>query len=104
MKKSLIAIAFAALAGAGPAVASHVDHLDIPFATRGACEAEKASLSQDDREFLQEVFPELFVSDGQVESFLTRAIVCERNPSDGQWYMTNHIEEVLGSDWFLRHR
>jgi len=102
MKKRIICAALAALVGSSAAVASHVDYTDTPFPSRGACEARTADLSSDDREFLQIAFPDLFSSDGEVESFLTRAFSCELNPSDGQWYITNHIEEVLGSDWFQR--
>jgi hypothetical protein len=105
MKKLGIAIAaIATLASGGPAIASHVNNLDIPFASRGACEAYMQQLSQDDREWLQVAFPWYFSTDGQVESFLRKAFTCEENSSDDQFYITDHRLEVLGSDWFLRHR
>ena len=25
-----------------------------------------------------------------------------RNPSDGQFYITDHVEQTLGSDWFAQ--
>jgi len=98
MKKLLIAVA--AVAMASPAAADHVFHLDIPFASRGACEAERNSLSNDD-DFLLDAFPDVFSSAGEVRSFLSRAFTCEVRP-DGQWYITDHRVEVLDSDWFQR--
>ena len=104
MKKLIICVALGTLFAPAAALAHHVEYTDVPFPSRGACEARTAELSHGDREFLQQVFPDLFSSDGEVESFLTRAFSCDLNPSDGQWYMTNHIEEVLGSDWFQRRQ
>jgi hypothetical protein len=101
MTKLLIAVAAGAFVTASPASANHVFHLDDPFASRGACEAERASLSNDD-DFLIDVFPELFSSEGEVRSFLNRAFTCESRGSDGNWYITDHRVEVLGSDWFQR--
>lgn len=103
MNKLLIPLAIGMLALAGPASANHIFHLDTPHPTRGACEAEMQSLSNDD-DFLLEVFPDLFSSHGEVRSFLNRAFTCERSPNDGQWYITDHREEVLASDWFLRRQ
>ncbi len=104
MNKLLILATAAAALAASPAPASHVNHTQIPFASRGECEAMNADLRSDDREALQIAFPALFSSDGEVESFLTRAMTCELNQGDGNWYITNHIEEILDSDWFLRRQ
>jgi len=74
-----------------------------PYPTRGACEAASAGMSNDERDFILETFPDLFDNPGDVSSFLTRAFTCDQSAADGQWYITDHIEEVLGSDWYL-HR
>ncbi|MGZ2410995.1 hypothetical protein ACUXST_000392 [Sphingomonas sp. F9_3S_D5_B_2] len=100
MRKLLISIATGALLCGTPALANHVLHLDDPFPSRGACEAERASLSNDD-DFLIDQFPQLFSSEGEVRSFLNRAFTCEQR-GDGQWYITDHRLEVLDSDWFKR--
>ncbi len=97
-----LALSAALLAAvAAPASANHIFNLDVPFATRGQCEAAVADLSHDDRDSLLDRYPNLFDSTGDVASFLTRAFPCERD-SDGYWYIRDHRVEVLGSDWFLR--
>jgi hypothetical protein len=103
MIKLFFPVAFGAMLVASPAVAHHVDHLNDPFASRGACEAETASLSNGD-DFLLDAFPGLFSSEGEVRSFLNRAFSCEQNRGDDQWYITDHRIEVLGSDWFTRRQ
>lgn len=104
MKRYLILAAASSVLMATQASASHVNHTDEPFASRGDCESMNADLRSDDREMLQVAFPQFFSSDGEVESFLTKAMKCEFNSSDGNWYITNHIEEVLASEWFLRRQ
>jgi len=99
MKKLAILLAAGTVVIARPVVAHHVDHLDDPFATLGACEVERNQLSNDD-DWLMDAFPDLFSSEGEVRSFLNRAFPCELNSSDGQWYMVDHREDVLGSRWF----
>ena len=74
-----------------------------PFPTRGACESASAAMSIDETDWVLASFPDLFDSRGDVSSFLTRAFTCDRNPTDGQWYISDHIADVLGSDWDL-HR
>ena len=100
MKRLSILAGVAAVVLASPASADHIFHLDIPFASHGACEAERNALSNED-DFLLDAFPDLFSSPGEVRSFLTRAFTCEVR-SDGQWYITDHRVEVLDSDWFAR--
>ena len=100
MTRFAFPIAFGALLIAAPAAANHVFHLEDPFASRGACEAERQQLSNDD-DFLIDVFPDLFSSEGEVRSFLNRAFPCELR-DDGNWYITDHRIEVLDSDWFKR--
>jgi hypothetical protein len=73
---------------------------DAAYATRGACEAASAEMSNSDRYWLADTFPNVFSSDGEVMSFLARAWTCDRN--DGQYYITDHRAEVLGSEWFQR--
>ena len=99
MRKLSILIGVAAVAAASPAFAHHVDYLDVPFPTRGACEAQTNALSNDD-DWLLDAFPDIFSSEGEVRSFLNRAFTCEL--TDGQYYITDHRLEVLGSDWFQR--
>jgi hypothetical protein len=41
-------------------------------------------------------------SKGEVRSFLNRAFTCEQSGSDGQWYITDHRQEVLDSEWMQR--
>jgi hypothetical protein len=100
MTRFLIAAAIGAVVMASPASANHVLHLDDPFASRGACEVERNALSNDD-DFLIDVFPDLFSSEGEVRSFLNRAFPCESR-EDGNWYITDHRLDVLGSVWFER--
>src|SRR5213075_2848159 len=84
------------------AAANHVGHLDTPFPTRGACEAETSALSNGD-DWLLDAFPDIFSSEGEVRSFLNKAFTCEINQSDGNFYITDHRQEVLDSEWF-QHR
>ena len=99
MIKFAIAVTVAAFAAATPANANHFLHVNDPFESRGACEAERAELSNGD-DFLLDAFPQLFSSEGEVRSFLNRAFTCE--PRGEEWYITDHRSEVLGSEWFQR--
>ena len=72
MRKLSIAAGIAAMT-VSTAVTAHDTATGYP--SRGACEAA---------------------------SFLTRAFTCDRNSSDGLYYITDHIEDVLGSDWFAQ--
>ena len=103
MSKMTLVLAAGVALMASPAAANHIFHLDEPFDSRGACEAERASLSNDD-DFLLDQFPDLFSSEGEVRSFLNRAFKCELNSGNGQWYINDHRLEVLGSDWFARRQ
>ena len=103
MIKVLATLAVGALAIAVPAAAHHVEYLDTPFPTRGACEAMVNHLSNDD-DFLIDQFPGLFSSEGEVRSFLGRAFPCEQSSTDGQWYIVDQRLDVLGSDWFTRRQ
>lgn len=96
-----LAMAIVSLAVAAPAAADHIDYLQTPFESRGDCEAMRQSLSNDDDD-LQDRFPQLFSSEGEVRSFLNRAFTCEQRTSDGAWYIVDHRREVLSSDWFQR--
>ena len=99
MIKFLAALAVGTLVVVSPAAAYHIRYLDTPFPSRGACETQRASLSNDD-DFLLDAFPQLFSSEGEVRSFLNRAFTCEQRGSD--WYITDHRSEVIDSDWFQR--
>jgi len=101
MNKLIGTLALSAILLTSPAFATHVTELNTPFASRGACEAERASLSNDD-DFLLDAFPNLFSSAGEVRSFLNRAFLCEQSRGDDQWYITDHRREVLASEWFKR--
>jgi len=68
------------------------------YPTRGACEAASAVMSNAEQDWVLETFPELFDTPGEVSSFLTRAWTCDL--ANGQYNITDHIEEVLGSEWF----
>lgn len=99
MNKRFIAMLIGSLAFAAPAAANHVYNLTIPFDSRGACEVAKQKLSNTD-DFLLDRFPDVFSSAGEVRSFLNRAFPCEVR--DGSWYLIDHRQEVLDSDWLLR--
>jgi hypothetical protein len=73
-----------------------------PFPSRGACESASAGMSNAEKDWLLVAFPDLFDTAGEAASFLTRAWTCDLNQSDGQWYIVNHVDEVLGSEWFQR--
>lgn len=75
---------------------------ETAFPTRGACESASAAMSNDENSWLVATFPEFFDTTGEAASFLTKAFTCDRNPSDGQYYITDHIEDVLASDWFAK--
>lgn len=102
MKAVLVALGVAMAFAAAPAAANHVFNLDTPYASRGACESAMADYSKTDRKTLPERFPNFFSGVGDSSSFLTRAFSCELNPSDGQYYISDHRLEVLQSDWFNR--
>jgi len=99
MKKLVATILALGVVMASPASANHFLNSG-PYATRGECESRSADLGSDDRESLQARFPNLFSSSGEVMSFLTRAFVCEEE--DGDWYLEDHRQEVLDSEWFKR--
>jgi len=86
------------------APAHHLDNLDTPYPSRGACEAAVADFNSDDRDMLLERFPNFFSSNGEVASFLTRAFPCGESDADGQWYIQNRLAETLSSDWYLRRK
>lgn len=75
---------------------------ETAFPTRGACEAASAAMSNDEQDWLVTTFPDVFDTRGEVSSFLTRAWTCDRNPSDGQYYIMDHRQEILDSVWFQR--
>ena len=86
------------------APAHHLENLNTPYESRGACEAAVADVNNDDWDMLLDRFPDFFSSQGEVASFLTRAFPCEQIAADGQWYIQNRLAETLGSDWFLRRK
>lgn len=73
-----------------------------PYSSRGACEAASAAMSNGEKDWLLETFPQFFDTAGEASSFLTRAWTCDRNVSDGQWYISDHVEETLASEWFAQ--
>jgi hypothetical protein len=101
IKLFIAAAAVGAFVAATPAAANHVFHLNDPFPSRGACQAETSALSNDD-DWLLDAFPQLFSSEGEVRSFLNRAFKCE--PRGDEWFITDHRVEVINSDWFQRRQ
>jgi len=99
MKRLSIAVAIAAISIA-TAAAAHDTTTGYP--SRGACEAASTSMSNNENAWLVATFPDLFDTTGEAASFLTRAWTCDRNSSDGLYYITDHIEDVLASDWFAQ--
>ena len=99
MRKLTLLLAAGTLTAATAAVAHDTA---TAYSTRGACEAASAGMSNDDQDWLLATFPQFFETKGEVSSFLTRAFTCDRNESDGQYYITDHRAEVLGSEWFQR--
>jgi hypothetical protein len=86
----------------GVPTAAMAHDTETAFPTRGACESASAAMSSDENSWLLATFPGLFDTTGEAASFLTKAFTCDRNPSDGQYYVTGQIEEVLGSEWYQR--
>jgi hypothetical protein len=95
-----IYLALAALGSLGIASPVIAHDTETPFPSRGACESASAAMSNGEKDWLLATFPELFTTTGDAASFLTKAWTCDLNGSDGQWYIVNHIDEVLGSRWF----
>lgn len=105
MKRILIFAAGAtAFSTATPTAAHHLQNLDTPYASRGACESAVAGFNQDDWDMLLEAWPDYFSSQGEIASFLARAFPCEQSPSDSEWYIQNRFGQVLQSDWYLRRQ
>ncbi len=102
MRSITAALAMGTLALAMPAMAHHIDNLDTPYASRGACQSAVAELSAEDREMLLERFPNFFSRNGDVASFLNRAFTCDYNPGEQAWFITDRRVEILNSEWFLR--
>ena len=84
------------------ATAAAAHDTTIPYPNRGACEAASAHTSQDEVDWLLVIGAQYFDTVGDVNSFLTKAWTCDLNPSDGQYYMTDHVQETLDSEWFQR--
>ena len=97
MRKVSILIGIGALGMATSAVAHDTT---TAFASRGDCESASAAMSNAENAWLLATFPGLFDTTGEAASFLTKAWTCD--PSAGEWYITNHISEVLGSEWYAR--
>ena len=98
MKKLSIAAGLAAITIA-TAVTAH--DTTTGFASRGACEAATASMSNGETDWLVDTFPQLFDTTGEAASFLTRAWTCDRS-GDGLYYITDRVEDALNSDWFAQ--
>lgn len=96
------ALALGAFAVAAPAAADHINNLDTPYASRGACESAIAQFAAEDGPILLQRFPQFFSRRGDVASFLTRAFSCDYDPAGQAWFITDRRVEVLTSEWFLR--
>jgi hypothetical protein len=98
MNKFAFCLLATGLAAAGPAIAHDTE---TAFPSRGACEAASAGMSNAENPWLIATFPDLFDTTGEAASFLTKAWTCDRQ-ADGQFYITNHIDDVLNSAWFAQ--
>lgn len=96
--KTFLVLAVLGCASLSTAAAAH--DTNVPYASRGQCESASAAQSNAEKDWVLATFPDLFDSTGEVASFLTRAWTCDLNSSDGQYYIVNHIDEVLGSSWY----
>lgn len=96
--KTFLVLAVLGCASLSTAAAAH--DTNVPYASRGQCESASAAQSNAEKDWVLTTFPDLFDSTGEVASFLTRAWTCDLNSSDGQYYIVNHIDEVLGSSWY----
>lgn len=101
MKTLPVTLAVVLALAASPAAANHI-FTSTAFPTYGECEAENVRLSNEDAERQFALRPDLFSSMGEARSFMTRAFSCELDSEDGNWYLTDHRLEVIGSDWFQR--
>src|SRR3954447_6950765 len=101
MKKTaaFLLIGTVAMAAARPAIAHDTE---IGYPSRGECEAASAGESNAEKNWLVATFPDLFDTTGEAASFLTKAWTCDKNPADGLYYITDHLQEVLDSDWFAQ--
>ena len=97
MKRIRIIVALGALTAATPTLAHDTT---TAYASRGDCESASAGMSNAEKDWLVATFPDLFDSTGDAASFLTRAWTCDLNPSDGQYYIVGHIDEILASRWY----
>jgi hypothetical protein len=97
MKTFLTLAALGCLSLSGAAAAHDTQ---TAFPSRGDCESASAAMSNAEKDWLLVAFPDLFDTTGEASSFLTKAWTCDLNSSDGEYYITNHIEEILGSRWF----
>jgi hypothetical protein len=76
MKTLSILAGIATIALASSGYAAHLDNLDTPYESRGACESAVAGFNSDVRDPLLDNFPAFFSNAGDVSSFLTRAFPC----------------------------
>lgn len=95
-------VAMAVASCGAPALAAHLDNLDTPYPSRGACESAVAQFNGEVREGLLDQFPNFFARNGVVASFLTRAFPCEYDAAQDAWFITDHRGEVLFSDWYQK--
>lgn len=103
MRKLMTMTAIATLVlCASEAAAQHLDNLDTPYASRGACESAVAQFNGNARERLLTSFPNFFNRNGDVASFLTRAFPCEYDAGVDAWFITDHRGDVLFSDWYMK--
>ena len=104
MTKLVASLLLGGILLAAPASANHLINLEDPYPTRGACEAATAQIDNFDRDGLLQRFPDLFDTRGDTRAFITGAFKCERDSHDNLWYITDHLQERLDSDWFVRRQ
>jgi len=84
----------------GIATSAAAHDTDTAYASRGECESASSAMSNAEKNWLVVAFPSLFDTTGEAASFLTKAWTCD--PSAGEWYITDHRQQVLDSAWYAR--
>lgn len=86
MKKSLMFLGL----GIGLSAAAAVAHpTDVPYETRGECQAAHAESSQGDRERL--VALGIFPTIGAAQRTFQDDFVCEYDEDEGAWYIVSYL-------------
>ena len=100
MRKLSIVAGIAAMT-VSTAVTAHDTATGYP--SRGACEAASAGMSNDENAWLVATFPQILRHDGRGGELPDQGIHLRPQLLRRKlYYITDHIEDVLGSDWFAQ--